>query len=401
MSTKTEKFDFKNRQGHLLSGRLETPSGRPRAYALFAHCFTCSKNILAASKISKYLAEQGIAVLRFDFTGLGNSEGDFSNTNFSSNAEDLRDAYEALEDQYESPQILIGHSLGGAAVLKIASEIESIKCIVTIGAPSEVEHIGHLFKNHDQKILKDGSAEVILGGKEFTIKKQFLEDLKGHNILKALENSQKAFLILHSPIDNTVSIDHAAQIYKVLKHPKSFISLDNMDHLVSNPKDSLYIASLISTWVTRYIEGPEVEKRPEVKKGEIKTFNRVNHLYTQDIYGQNHQIIADEPKSLKGDDLGMGPYELLLSSLGACTAMTIRMYADRKNIKLTSVSVNLSHAKEEIEDTNKLTDIIIKNIQLEGDLSSSEVKKLLEIAEKCPVNKSLNAGIITKTFNNA
>jgi putative redox protein len=401
---KTQKFDFKNKDGLNLSGRLELPQGKPTAFALFAHCFTCSKNILAASKISKYLAEHGIAVLRFDFTGIGNSEGDFANTNFSSNTEDLMAAYQSLSEHFQAPQLLIGHSLGGAAVLKIAHELEEVECVVTIGAPSEVEHVSHLFSDYEKEIEAEGHAHVKLGGRDFTIKEQFLRDLKEHNILDGLDKVKKAFLILHSPIDNTVSVDHAGTIFQALKHPKSFLTLDNADHLVSRPEDAQYIAEVISAWSSRYIETREDEARPKVEEDHIHVQSRPGHKFTMNISGQRHTITADEPKKVKGDDLGMNPYELLLSSLGACTAMTIKMYAERKGINLDDVTVELSHTKEHIKDCEdcgespSIVDVIKKKISIAGEFSEEQHKRLLEIAEKCPVNKTLKSDIVIETL---
>ncbi|MCO4755177.1 MAG: alpha/beta hydrolase [Bacteriovoracaceae bacterium] len=248
-----KQFNFNNSNGETLSGRLELPVGSPRAFAIFAHCFTCSKDIFAASRIPKALSEHGIAVLRFDFTGLGNSEGDFSNTNFSSNVDDLKSAYLSMKENGMTPTILIGHSLGGAAVLKLSTEVEQIKAVVTIGAPSDTKHVSHLFKHEIPNILENGEAEVQLAGRAFTIKKSFIEDINMHNILGLLPSVKKAFLVMHSPVDKTVSIDHAAEIYKALKHPKSFISLDKADHLVTKAKDARYLANMIATWVDQYI----------------------------------------------------------------------------------------------------------------------------------------------------
>lgn len=391
----SKKFDFKNSNGDLLSGRLELPAGKPKAFALFAHCFTCSKNFVAASKISKNLSLLGIATLRFDFTGLGNSEGDFSNTNFSSNIEDLKSAHMAIEKEYTAPSLLIGHSLGGAAVLKLQQELNNVKAVVTIGAPSDVSHVSHLFKNDIDEINKIGKAKVSLAGREFEIKKHFIEDINEHDLLKSLSKSKKAFLVLHSPTDVTVSVEHAAKIYAALKHPKSYISLDDMDHLVTKPGDAKYIAELISSWVTRYLDIDEVEAST-VKEG-VFVESRSGFKFTNDITSAKHQIVADEPKSFKGDDLGMAPYELLLSSLGACTSMTMRMYADRKGFDLKNIKVSLTHEKADTGGDIK-QDVIHKHIELIGNLSEIEKEKILAIADKCPVNKTLLSEIkITKS----
>ena len=391
----SKKFDFKNSSGETLSGRLELPAGKPKAFALFAHCFTCSKNFVAASKISKHLSLLGIATLRFDFTGLGNSEGDFSNTNFSSNIDDLKSAYNAIQKEYEAPALLIGHSLGGAAVLKLQEELDDVKAVVTVGAPSDVGHVAHLFETNIEEINKEGKARVNLAGREFEIQKHFIDDINEHDLLNSLSESKKSFLILHSPTDATVSVDHAAKIYGALKHPKSYISLDKMDHLVSKASDAQYIAELISSWVTRYLDIDEVEAST-VKEG-VFVESRSGFKFTNDITSAKHQLVADEPKSFKGNDLGMAPYELLLSSLGACTSMTMRMYADRKGFDLQNVKVTLTHEKADTGGDIK-QDVIHKHIELIGHLSDIEKEKILAIADKCPVNKTLLAEVkITKT----
>jgi putative redox protein len=389
----SRRFDFKNENGETLSGKLELPASKPRAYAIYAHCFTCSKNILAATRVSKTLSALGIAVLRFDFTGLGNSEGDFANTNFSSNVQDLKAAYNAISEQFEQPQIMIGHSLGGAAVLKVAPTLDSIKAVVTIGAPSSVDHVTHLFDEKKDEIEKDGIAKVNLAGREFTIKKQFIDDLNEQDILTNLKSSKKAYLIMHSPIDDTVSVDHAAKIYGALKHPKSYISLDQADHLLMNPKDAEYAARTISTWVERYL--PEIEEKGESINAEIVVRSRPGFKFTNDIYSKKHQIIGDEPKKYKGDDLGMNPYELLLSSLGACTSMTMKMYAERKGYDLQDIKVELNHKKEIIDEVP--TDHITKKIVIEGNLTDEEREKIIKIAEKCPVNRTLKSNIILES----
>lgn len=392
MPHKSVKFDFKNKNGEVLAGRLELPAQKPRAFAIFAHCFTCHKNVTAASRISKNLGALGIAVLRFDFTGLGNSDGDFSNTNFSSNVADLVSAFEAIKREFKTPQILIGHSLGGAAVLKAAPLLEDIKAVVTIGAPSDTAHVSHLFESEIPKIEAEGEAKVRLVGREFKIKKQFIEDISEQNILDSLSKTKKAFLIFHSPLDETVAIDHAAKIYKSLKHPKSFITLDTADHLVSAVDDAQYIADSISTWVKKYL--PHEEERTDFK-GQVLVELRKNFKYTSDIYSQNHHLVADEPKKVKGDDLGMNPYELLLSSLGACTTMTMKMYADRKGYVLDDLRVELTHKKihvqdcEDCDELGKMLDHIEKKIIIKGDITTEQKERMLEIADKCPVNKTL------------
>ena len=392
------KFDFLNHEGEKLSGRLEIPSGTPAASALFAHCFTCSKDVIAAHSISKALAEQGFAVLRFDFTGLGNSEGDFANTNFSSNVEDLLAAFRALKEHFgSSPELLVGHSLGGAAVLKAAAKLEDVKAVVTIGAPSSVEHLTHLFQKELPKIDAEGDAEVVLSGRKFKITRQFVKDIQEAEILSDVKAFKKALLILHSPLDKIVSIDHAAKIFMSAKHPKSFISLDDADHLLMNRKDANYAAQMIASWGIRYISH-EAAERPKLNEG-VLVKSRVGTRFTQDIYTKDHHIIADEPVSMKGDNLGLNPYELLLAGLGACTSMTLRMYADHKEIPLDSVEVKLHHSKihakecESCEEETGNVDRIEKKISLTGSLSEDQRSRLYEIAEKCPVNRTLNSEV--------
>ncbi|OUR97433.1 osmotically inducible protein C [Halobacteriovorax marinus] len=398
MSAKSEKFNFVNASGETLSGRLELPMSKPKAFAIFAHCFTCSKNLLAASRISKRLTDSNIAVLRFDFTGLGNSEGDFSNTNFSSNIEDIYSAYTALTEKYQAPELLIGHSLGGTAVLQACKKLDKVKAVVSIAAPSDTLHVSDNFKTQISEIKDQGVAQVNLSGRIFNIKKQFLDDISSQKVLDGLSEQRKAFLILHSPTDNTVSIDHAAKIYQTLKHPKSFVSLDTADHLLMDKDDAEYAAQIIGSWISRYLKEVESEKiKPST--GELLVVGRPKHNFTQDIYSMTNKLVADEPKSFKGDDLGMNPYELLQAALGACTSMTMKMYADRKKWNLKDVVVELKHSKvygedcEDCEESKSKLDHITKKITVSGDLTPEQIDKLIAIAEKCPINKTLNSDI--------
>ncbi len=410
------KFEFKNKDGHTLSGQLELPSGTLKAMALFAHCFTCSKDFVASRTISKALASLGVGVLRFDFTGLGNSEGDFANTNFSSNVQDLISAEEALRAEYGPVQILIGHSLGGAAVLKAALELPDVISIVTIGAPSSVEHITHLFKDQVAQIRETGTSIVQLEGREFEIKKQFLDDIKETKILDDLPKMKKALLVMHSPLDNTVSIDHAAEIFVHAKHPKSFISLDRADHLLTQKVEAQYVARTIAAWVSKYlpVESPMANSnsnsnsnkdRPKLEAGQVLVRSRAGGLFTQDIFSQDHQLVADEPVSHKGDNLGMNPYQLLLSALGACTSMTLKMYAEHKGLDLKGVEVLLSHEKIHAEDCDGCetkkgkVDQITKLIKVTGDFTEEQKQRFYEIAERCPVNKTLLSEVSIKSQN--
>jgi len=254
-----KKVTFTNSENLRLDGMLESPE-QPKAYALFAHCFTCSKTSVAASRIGRELALRGVAVLRFDFTGLGSSEGDFANTNFSSNIEDLVAAARFLETEYKAPAILIGHSLGGAAVLACADQVPSAKAVVTVGAPSDPAHVAHLFEAHREEIEDCGCALVKLSGREFTIKQQFLEDIQEQKLDEKIRKLKRALLIMHSPIDDTVEIEEAAHIYQNAMHPKSFVSLDQADHLITRKEDAEYVAETIGAWVSRYIRDEDLPK---------------------------------------------------------------------------------------------------------------------------------------------
>jgi putative redox protein len=390
------KLEFENSTGELLAGLLELPERMDQvsSFALFAHCFTCGKDIAAASRISRALAARGIAVLRFDFTGLGNSDGDFANTNFSSNVDDLVRAAKALEDRYRAPQILIGHSLGGAAVLSAATRLQSVQAVVTIGAPATAEHVAHLFKDRADQIKTQGQATVALGGREFAIKRQFLEDIEQYSSTGEIRNLNAALLVFHSPLDAIVSIDEAARIYQAARHPKSFISLDRADHLLSKAADSEYVATTIASWVSRYLELEEPEQgsdRPDLIDGEV-LITELNHRFLRGMYSNNHFMRADEPEKYGGSDLGPTPYDLLLMSLGACTSMTLRMYANRKQLPLEDVRIRLLHERvhaEDCVDCNHSIERITRRITLVGDLDEEQRQRLLEIADRCPVHRSL------------
>lgn len=388
------KFDFPNSKGEMLSGRLDLPKGSsPRAFALFAHCFTCSKDIIAPSVVSQTLTDLGIGVLRFDFTGLGSSQGDFSNTNFSSNVEDLLYAYHHLSREHGAPEMLIGHSLGGAAVLKAATELEHVKAVVTIGAPSDVQHVAHLFENDLAKISADGEAKVRLAGREFTIKQQFIDDLNESKIIEGVRQMKKALLVMHAPLDNTVGIEHAGKIFDQALHPKSFVSLDSACHLLMNRADARYAAGVMGAWAQRYLTVPK-EERVSLAEGEVLVQSRKGYRYTNDVLTAKHTNVADEPEKVKGADLGMGPYEYVMAGLGACTSMTLKMYAERKGLDLSSVQVKISHEKipkNPADPREGKVDQFTKSLSIQGDLTPEQRARCYEIAEMCPVNKTLLA----------
>jgi len=392
------RLEFDNANGETLAGLLELPEdeGAITAFGLFAHCFTCGKDIAAASRISRALAARGIALLRFDFTGLGNSDGDFANTNFSSNVDDLVRAALALREQYRAPQILIGHSLGGAAVLAAAARLDSIRAVVTIGAPATAQHIGHLLQHQSDRIRSEGEALVTLGAREFSIKRQFLEDIDRYGSTDEIRKLDAALLVMHSPVDNVVSIDEAARIYQAAKHPKSFISLDRADHLLSRAEDAEYVATLVSAWAGRYLESEEAQEdapRPNLLDGEV-LITEQNHQFLRGMYSNSHFLRADEPTKYGGSDLGPTPYDLLLMSLGSCTSMTLRMYANRKKLPLDDVEVRLLHERvhaEDCVDCEQKIERITRRITLHGDLDAAQRQRLLEIADRCPVHRTLES----------
>lgn len=398
---------FQNPQGESLSGLLEIPSGAIKSYALFAHCFTCSKDNPAAARIALALAERGIAVLRFDFTGLGNSKGDFSDTNFSSNLQDLLAAARYLEQQYAAPALLIGHSLGGSAVLAVAQDLPSVKAVITIGAPATASHVKHLFADSFRELQDKQSVPVELAGRSFNIKRQFIDDLEKYNSVAHIGALRKALLIFHAPLDNIVSIDEAARIYAAARHPKSFVSLDHADHLLTGSEDSRYVAEVLSAWASRYLTTDRIAAKPDdtegppVEQGSVIVRER-DKKFTREILTQHHRLISDEPIAMGGADLGLNPYELLLAALGSCTSMTLRMYANHKQIDLQDIVVKLHHSRVHAEDCagcekQMLLDVITRSIQLTGNLSDQQRTRLLEIANQCPVHKTLQNKIQIKT----
>ena len=390
----TEKFTFKSSQGHTLSARLDIPDAPHVASALFAHCFTCSKDIPAARRISQRLASQGIAVLRFDFTGLGHSGGEFANTGFSTNLEDLKAAAQALRHQGYSPDILIGHSLGGAAVIAVAGDIPEAKAVVTIGAPFAPGHVTENFGHKKTEIAEIGQAEVCLGGRPFTIKQSFLTDIAQYKLDAALKSLGKALLVLHAPRDAIVSVDNAAALFTAAKHPKSFVTLDDANHLITNPKDAEYTAEVIASWVRRYLDFHAPAPPPGAPEGITRISETDPGGFLQDIMsGPDHHSLADEPEAYGGTNKGMSPYGFVSAGLGACTSMTLRMYARRKGWPLEHISVDVSHDKVHAQDAragaSEKIDRFQRIIKLRGPLSDEQRQTLLEIADKCPVHRTL------------
>lgn len=390
---RTERFSFPGHGGHDLAARLDLPSGAHLATAVFAHCFTCSKDITAARRVAARLTTMGYAVLRFDFTGLGHSRGEFENTNFTSNVGDLYAAVDSLTAQGMAPTLLIGHSLGGAAVLKAASNLPKIKAVVTIGAPADPAHVIHNFGASLAEIKKHGKATVSLAGRPFAISHDFVQDVGAAELNGCLAKLRAALLVLHSPIDQTVGIENASQIFMAAKHPKSFVSLDTADHLISDPDDAEYVADVIAAWARKYLPVVVTPPNSKVPEGVLRVSEADPDGFLQDIQsGDNHSALADEPASFGGTNKGMSPYGFLSAALGACTSMTIRMYARRKKMALTHVSVDITHGKSHFEDadtsaTTKV-DQFERNIHLTGDLTDDERARLLSIADKCPVHRT-------------
>jgi putative redox protein len=401
---KTEKVNFPGALGEQLAARLDLPDGKPKAYALFAHCFTCSKDIFAATRIASGLADEGIAVLRFDFTGLGHSDGEFANTSFSSNISDLLKAADYLREAHQAPKLVIGHSLGGAAVLAAAGQVPEALAVATIGAPAEPAHVQHLFRQARPEIEAAGEAEVLLAGRPFRIKKQFLEDIEARKLESDIAAMKKALIVFHAPRDDTVGIENAGRIFAAAKHPKSFISLDDADHLLTRKSDSTYVARVLAAWATRSLEAaPPRNTALQSETGSVVPRETREGRFTIEIAAGRHPLRADEPESYGGLDSGPSPYDLVVAGLGACTAMTLRMYAERKGWPLQRVTVDLKHDKIHAEDCETCetkegrVDRIQRRIAIEGSLDREQRSKLLAIADRCPVHRTLEGEVLVTT----
>jgi len=399
----SQKITFPNDQEQMLTARLDLPvGGEPRAYALFAHCFTCSKDLRAVRRIGLALARAGIATLRFDFTGLGESEGSFANTNFSSNVDDLLAAARFLEQHHRPPTLLVGHSLGGAAVLQVAAKLASTAAIVTIAAPAEPAHILHLLRDSREAVEAKGEARVAIAGRRFTVKKQFFDDLKRSNMQSAIGNLQRPLLILHSPTDNTVGVENAREIFNAAIHPKSFVALDGADHLLTNPDDADFVGNMIASWSSRYL-GDHPRPAWHHDLGDNRVAVRTEGALRSEVMANGFALVADEPPAVGGSDSGPTPYDYLAVALGACTGMTLRMYADRKKWPLEAVTVLLRHDKVHAEDCRSCEkasarlDRFQRQLVLEGALDDAKRRRLLEIADRCPVHRTLESEVHIET----
>ena len=389
----TERITFQGSLGETLAARLDLPRGTPRAYALFAHCFSCSKDIFAASRIAGQLAENGIAVLRFDFTGLGNSDGDFANTDFSSNVDDLLAAANFMRREYEAPSLIIGHSLGGSAVIMAAGDVPECKAVVSIGAPSDPQHVTHNFAEHLDEIEREGIAEVQLGGRPFAIRREFVKDLKANKVTKEAAILDRALLVMHAPDDAQVSIENASDIFAAAKHPKSFVALEGADHLLTKKEDAIYAANVICSWADRYLTPNEASVGSAAKTIMVKETGNGFWESVGDAGG--HELVGDQPKPA-GSNAGPGPYDFVAMGLGLCTNQTLRMYARHKKLPPVKISTKVRYEKVHAEDCEggaKGVDgkvlTFFREIELEGELAPDARQRMLEIADRCPVHKAL------------
>ena len=396
-----QRINFSNRDGLSLAGLIDTPDSGAHAWALFAHCCTCSKNLKAATHIVQALNDAGIGVLRFDFTGLGQSEGDFAETSFSSNAADLVDAARWLETEYSAPAVLLGHSLGGTAVLRAAGDIPSAVAVATIGSPADPAHVKHLFGDSLETLEQDGVAEVDIGGRPFRLKKTFVEDLEEHDLLREVSGIRRALLVMHAPLDTVVEIDNAAALFAAAKHPKSFLSLDDADHLLSAPQASRYAGTVLAAWASKYIPRPDAV--PLVATSDEVAARTYGGSFRTEIASGSHRLLADEPASVGGTNLGPTPYDLLSAALASCTTMTLRMYAEHKGIDLESTTVRVRHGKTHAADCDDCetragkVDEFRRELSFAGNLTDAERDRMVEIADKCPVHRTLHSEVKVRT----
>jgi putative redox protein len=398
----SKNISFPNADGQTLAGILDMPDSDPRAYALFAHCFTCSKNLKAATNIARAMTGAGIAVLRFDFTGLGMSEGAFEETSFSSNIADLLAAVDWLKEEHRAPEILFGHSLGGTAVLQAAPKIPSAVAIATIGSPADPEHVTHMLTGAKDALTEDGVAEVQLGGRPFRIRKEFVDDLAVHDLPATIASLRKALLVMHAPLDDIVEIDNASELFGAAKHPKSFVSLDKADHLLSRSEDSRYAGEILAAWAKHYLPNDVETAGLSATNGEVVARTGADGFATE-VRAGNHAFLADEPVSVGGTNKGPTPYDLLAAALATCTSMTLRMYAAHKKLDFESATVRVSHGRVHAEDCVDCEQAdgqiheFTRELLLEGDLTEAQRRRMLEIADRCPVHKTLHNEIKVRT----
>ncbi len=401
---KQTKLNITNDKGLQLQAYLELPANqKPKYYAIFAHCFTCSSSLKPVVNISRVLTQFGFGVVRFDFTGLGGSEGEFADSHFSANVNDLMAVSAYMEEQYEAPSLLVGHSLGGAAVIVAASKLESVKAVATIGAPASIDHVKKHFSHLPEAIKDKGDIEVNIGGRPFKINQEFIDDFDKSDLSAITKSLRRPILIMHSPLDMIVGVDNAHDLYHAAHHPKSFISLNDADHLLLKTKDSMYVGNMIGTWVQNYFETETNEMMDTEGEQLVAHLNLKDHNFTTSIQTARHNFIADEPESFGGDDLGPSPYDFLSAALASCTAMTLKLYAERKKWDLQEVYTYITYSRKHSEDLKSDTgqpaqfDHLLKKLKFVGDLDDSQKQKLKEIASKCPVHKTLLSTTIIDT----
>ncbi|TWJ10017.1 bifunctional alpha/beta hydrolase/OsmC family protein [Altererythrobacter ishigakiensis] len=390
----TESLKITTSEGHELSGALEMPTGLVRGAAVFAHCFTCTKQSKAARAVSQALAREGIASLRFDFTGLGASGGEFGRAGFTSDVEDLIASAQYLIERFDCQILLVGHSLGGAAVLAAAADLgrEKVAAVATIGAPSDVPHVVHNIKGDLDEIEREGEGDVTIGGRPFKLSKHFLDKTREFDLVQRIKGLRTPLLIMHSPTDDTVGVEHASNLFEAAKHPKSFVSLAGADHLLLNEADAQFAARMIAAWAGRYL--PQKEALPMPEEGVVVQTG--NGKFGTEVHTVSHRFVADEPISYGGDDTGPTPYDLLNAALGTCTAMTLKMYADRKKWPFEGTRIHVTHERDHAEDCGHILDenvqvqALNRKIEILGDsLDDEQRAKLIEIADKCPVHRTL------------
>jgi uncharacterized OsmC-like protein/fermentation-respiration switch protein FrsA (DUF1100 family) len=402
----SQRVVFENGRGQRLSARLDLPvDGAPDAYALLAHCFTCSKDLRGLRRLSSALSQGGFAVLRLDFTGLGESEGEFADSTFSSNVEDLLAAVTHLERHYRPPALLVGHSLGGAAVLAAAPRIPSVRAIATVGAPADPQHVERLLVADRSVIERQGEAPVVIGGRRFTVRRELLDDLRRSGLPESLAGLRRPLLLLHSPVDTVVDVDNARRLFDAARHPKSFVSLDRADHLLTEPADAELAGNLIASWARRYLERPhKADWKSDPHDNRVVA--RTQQGLRTEILADGFALIADEPVSLGGTASGPTPYDLLASALAACTTMTLRMYAERKGWPLEAALVRVRHSKVHADDSARdaegymrggKLDRFEREVELVGPLDEARRSRLLQIANRCPVHRTLEEGPIEIT----
>jgi len=397
---------FPGSAGHMLSGRLEMPpDGEAVGGAVIAHCFTCSSTLTAVVQIARALARERLAVLRFDFTGLGESEGEFAQHHFSACVEDLASAAQFMEARGFPVRLLVGHSLGGTAALAAAASIPSLAAVATVASPFDPWHAARMFGDSLDQIERTGEARVEIAGKPFRVTRELLEDLRGARMEEAIHGLRLPLLVLHSPADQTVDIGNATKIWVAARHPKSFVSLDDADHLLTRKGDAQYAGRVIAAWASRWLPDP-----PEPTMDELAGEGRVvtvtpGAAFRTEVAAGRHVFIADEPVAVGGADAGPTPYDLLMAALGTCTGMTLKAYAERKAWPLEEVTVRLTHGKvhgvDEVQcaDREARVDRIEREIRIEGDrLTPDQRDRLLEIADKCPVHRTLEAGVFVETM---